>query len=256
MFNVRSICYKNRWLVFHTFLTIKCRYMAGNNMMEYGLNTHPLIKLTEATQSESLVKHFQSMMLAGKAIEAMTVDSTKQMLEHSYQQSLKLIEEMDKQLVYQQDQQQSLCFPFDLMDQITRNMADQWSALAGLPTSSADKLAQALEEAKATESELSGIVAEKESQLNELNQTVVAHQAEVTKANRAKQTAQRNARKVKADLEAASETSKQLEEQVTQLESEKAETAKENQALTQQNSDLKQQIAQLQSQLATVGQDS
>lgn len=224
--------------------------------MEYDVNTHPFMKLTEATQPESFIKHFQSMMLAGKAIETMTVDSTKLMLEQSYQQSLKLIKEMDKQFAYREDQQQSLCFPFDLMDQMTRNMTDQWSALAGLPTSSADKIAEALEEAKAKQSELSGIVAEQESQLNELNQAVVAHQAEVTKANRAKQTAQRNARKAKVDLEAASETSKQLEEQVTQLESEKAETLQENQTLIEQNAELKQQIAQLQSQLEAVEQDS
>ena len=225
-------------------------------MMEYDINTHPLMKLTEETQPETLARHFQNMMLAGKAIETMTVDSTKQMLEHSYQQSLKLIEEMDKQLVYREDQQKSLCFPFDLMDQMTKNMADQWNALAGLPTSSAGRLAEELEEAKAKENELSERVAEQETQLNELNQTVVAHQAEVTKANRAKQTAQRNARKVKADLELSNETSKQLEEQVTQLESEKVQAMKENQALIGKNADLKQQIAQLQSQLDSVGQDS
>ncbi|MGR5064715.1 hypothetical protein [Photobacterium sp. DNB22_13_2] len=225
-------------------------------MMEYDFNTHPLMKLTEATQPESLVKHFQSMMLAGKAFETMTLDSTKQMLEQSYQQSLKLIEEMDKQFVYRNDQQQSLCFPFDFMDQVTRNMADQWNALAGLPTSSADQLEEALEEAKSKEAELSSKIKKQDAKISELNQLHLDSQAEVAKATKAKQTAQRNARKAKADLETATETSKQLEEQVTQLSSEKADTHLENQALNQQNEELKQQIAQLQSQLEAVGQDS
>ncbi|WEM45819.1 hypothetical protein PTW35_22370 (plasmid) [Photobacterium sp. DA100] len=225
-------------------------------MMEYDVNSHPLMKLGEAAQPEAFVKYFQNMMLAGKAIETMTVDSTKMMLQQSYQQSLKLIEEMDKQFAYRDDQQQSLCFPFDLMDQVTRNMADQWSVLTGLPTSSVDQLSESLEVAKTKEEELSKLVAEQESQISELNQSVLDSQALVTKATKAKQTAQRNARKAKADLEAATETNKQLEEQLNQLEVVKAQALDENQSLVEQNTTLKQQLASLQVQLEAVSQGS
>lgn len=129
-------------------------------MMEYDVNTHPLVKLSQATQPESLVKQFQSMMLAGKAMEALTVDSTKTMIEQSYQQGVKLLEEMDKQFAYNNAQQPSLRFPFDLMDQMTKNMVDQWSLLSGLPTSAADQLDQELEQAKIREADAAKVVAE------------------------------------------------------------------------------------------------
>ncbi|WP_156136291.1 hypothetical protein [Photobacterium gaetbulicola] len=225
-------------------------------MMEYDVNSHPLMKLGEAAQPEAFVKYFQHMLLAGKAIETMTVDSTKMMLEQSYQHGLKLIEDMDRQFANRNDQQQSLCFPFDLMDQVTKNMADQWSVLAGLPTSSVEQLSENLELAKAKEVELSTLLAEQESHINELNQSVLDSQAQVTKATKAKQTAQRNARKAKSELEAAIETNKQLEDQLGQLEVAKAEAVEENQALNEQNTELKQQLASLQAQLEAVSQGS
>ena len=222
--------------------------------MDYDVNSHPFMKFSEAAQPEALVKHFQQMMLAGKAIETMTVDSTKRMLEQSYQQSIKLIEEMDKQFASKQDQQQSLCFPFDLMDQMTRNMADQWNALAGLPTSVSEDFEQELELAKEKEVDLLAQLSAQEGKIESMTTSLATSEEAVTKATRAKQTAQRNARKAKAELEAATETTKQLEEQVNLLEAEKAAAHQDNQSLNKQNAELKQQIAKLQSQLEAVSQ--
>ena len=222
--------------------------------MDYDVNSHPFMKFSEAAQPEAFVKHFQQMMLAGKAIETMTVDSTKRMLEQSYQQSIKLIEEMDKQFASKQDQQQSLCFPFDLMDQMTRNMADQWNALAGLPTSANEDFEQELELAKAKEVDLLAQLSAQESKIESMATSLATSEEAVTKATKAKQTAQRNARKAKAELEAATETTKQLEEQVNLLEAEKAAAHQDNQSLNKQNAELKQQIAKLQSQLEAVSQ--
>lgn len=222
--------------------------------MDYDVNSHPFMKFSEAAQPEAFVKHFQQMMLAGKAIETMTVDSTKRMLEQSYQQSLKLIEEMDKQFASKQDQQQSLCFPFDLMDQMTRNMTDQWNALAGLPTSASEVFEQELELAKAKEADLLAQLSAQEGKIESMTTSLAASEEAVTKATRAKQTAQRNARKAKAELEAATETTKQLEEQVNLLEAEKVAAHQNNQSLNKQNAELKQQIAKLQSQLEAVSQ--
>lgn len=222
--------------------------------MDYDVNSHPFMKFSEAAQPEAVVKHFQQMMLAGKAIETMTVDSTKRMLEKSYQQSLKLIEEMDKQFASKQDQQQSLCFPFDLMDQMTRNMVDQWNALAGLPTSASEDFEKELELAKAKEADLLAQLSAQEGKIESMATSLATSEEAVTKATRAKQTAQRNARKAKAELEAATETTKQLEEQVNLLEAEKAAAHQDNQSLNKQNAELKQQIAKLQSQLEAVSQ--
>ena len=224
--------------------------------MDYDVNSHPFLKFSEAAQPEALVKQFQHMMLAGKAIETMTVENTKRMLEQSYQQSLKIIEEMDKQFAHRSDQQQSLCFPFDLMDQMTRNMADQWSALAGLPTSASEDFAQELEQAKEKEAELLAELSAQQVKVEEMASSLAQSEEAVTKATRAKQTAQRNARKVKADLETATETSKQLEEQVRLLEADKIEAKQANQSLSQQNAELEQQLATLQRQLESVSQSS
>lgn len=225
-------------------------------MMDYDANSHPFVKFSEATQPEALVKQFQQMMLAGKAIETMAVENTKRVLEQSYQQSFKLIEEMDKQFADKKDQQQSLCFPFDLMDQLTKNMVDQWSALSGLPTSASEKSTQELAQAKEKEAELVALLSAQESKIEELAKSLAQSESDVSKATKAKQTAQRNARKTKADLETAIDTSKQLEEQVNQLATENAEARQENQSLIQNNTELKQQLAALQSQLESVGQDS
>ncbi|MBY5948292.1 hypothetical protein [Photobacterium rosenbergii] len=225
-------------------------------MMDYDVNSHPFMKFSEAAQPEAFVKHFQQMMLAGKAFETMTVDSTRRLLEQSYQQSFKLIEEMDKQFANKNDQQQSLCFPFDLMDQMTRNMADQWSALAGLPTSASEEFAQELELARAKEAELLAQVTAREGKIEEMTLSLAKSDDDVTKATKAKQTAQRNARKAKADLEAAIETNKQLEEQVKLLEADKVAVQQDNESLIKQNAELKQQLAKLQSQLEAVSQSS
>ncbi|MGF1727332.1 hypothetical protein [Photobacterium nomapromontoriensis] len=234
-------------------------------MMEYDFKSHPLLQLTQAIQPDAIVKQFQTVMMAGKALESITVASTKQAIEQSYQQSLKLLEEMDKQFYSQRSKQEALCFPFDVMDQFTRNVSEQWKTLAGYTASAAADLTAELEQQKLTVKELNTQVEALEAAAIDSQHSLTLARTESEKFNKAKLAAQRNTRKVKSDLEATAEQIAKLEEQVKALtanveqrQDEKEKMAvkleqqrNENEKIEAKNVALSKELSMLQSNLAS-----
>ncbi|KLU99869.1 hypothetical protein C9I90_02905 [Photobacterium aphoticum] len=220
--------------------------------MEYDFKSHPLLQLTQATQPEAIIKQFQAMMLAGKAVESITVASTKQAIEQSYQHSVKLLEAMDKQFQTNTDKQQALLFPFDVMDQFTRQISEQWKMLAGLSVASVADLQADLEQHKKVVLELNATIESLETALQSRTAEVEAAEAEANKAVKAKQVAQRNGRKLKAELEASAEQVKALEAQISELEATCEQHKSDNVTLTELQDEQEKTITALQADLATV----
>ncbi|MGF1687905.1 hypothetical protein L4C36_14630 [Photobacterium japonica] len=221
-------------------------------MMEYDFKSHPLLQLTQATQPEAIIKQFQAMMLAGKAVESITVANTKQAIEQSYQHSLKLLETMDKQFQTTGDTQQALCFPFDVMDQFTRNVSEQWKMLAGLSVASVADLEADLEQHKKVVVELNATVTTLEGALKVREEELEQADADTNKALKAKQVAQRNARKLKSELDLSMEQVQALEAQVKKLEASVAQQESDNAVLVQLHDEREKEVTALQADLDAI----
>lgn len=215
--------------------------MAGN-MMEYDFKSHPFVKLTQAAQPEELFRQFQGMMVAGKAMEAAAVSNARQMMDQSYQQTFKILEEMDRKFYQQKEEQPSLHFPFDVLDQMTRQAHEQWNRVTGVSG----------QEQKQAEEALKAQLAEMEKLLSERDDTLEIALADIDKAVKAKATAQRNARKVKTEREEFEAQCKTLHEDIKTKDASLAEVQQENNQLKTKQVDLEKRLEILNAELATL----
>lgn len=172
--------------------------------------------------------------------ESIAAKHYKEATQDSYETTLKKIEEADKVLnqKIQQTKEQGLVFPFDMMQLASDNLVASWNAVTG----------------QHDDSSLS-------EQYVELEDALAKKAVECEKALKAKQTAQRNLRKTKTELDASDEKVKALNEELrsakTALETEKKAVQQqqagwqaEKKELIAQNELLKKQLAELQKKQA------
>ncbi|NAX47722.1 hypothetical protein CAG70_12060 [Photobacterium halotolerans] len=186
--------------------------------------------------------HVKTWMQVHRAWEAIAAKQFSRATHDGYDNTLKQIEQADKVLneKVQQTKEQGLVFPFDMMQLASENMLSGWLAMTGQESAAADH----------------------SQQLEELEQALALMTSECEKAQKAKQTAQRNQRKVKTDLDASTAKVASLNEELRAVKAELAEAnklAKKEQAellagqktLQNENDALKKQLKELQSQLVS-----
>ncbi|QUJ70252.1 hypothetical protein KDD30_19200 (plasmid) [Photobacterium sp. GJ3] len=190
-------------------------------------------------------KPVETWMQVHRVWESIAAKQFKAATHDSFDNALKNIEAADKAFheKVQQTKEQGLVFPFDMMQLASDNMVAGWNAVTGLTAESSVEQIELLEDALAQKT------------------------VECEKALKAKQTAQRNQRKAKTDLDAANEKLKALNEDLkaskTELDSEKKSVKKlqsewltEQQKLIKENDLLKQQVAELQQKQAALAKVS
>ncbi|MBD8511354.1 hypothetical protein IFO68_01395 [Photobacterium sp. CAU 1568] len=183
--------------------------------------------------------HVETWMQVHRAWEAIAAKQFTWATHDSYDNTIRQFEQADKVLneKVQQTKEQGLVFPFDMMQLASENMLSGWLAMTGQESAAADN----------------------SQQMAELEQALALMTAECEKAQKAKQTAQRNQRKVKTELDASAAKVASLNEE---LRSVKAELAAANKlankeqtellagqkTLQNENDALKKQLKELQSQ--------
>ena len=183
--------------------------------------------------------HVETWVQVHRAWETIAAKQFTRATHDSYGNTLKQIEQADKVLneKVQQTKEQGLVFPFDMMQLASENMLSGWLAMTGQESAAADN----------------------SQQVAELEEALAQMTAECDKAQKAKQTAQRNQRKVKTDLDASTAKVASLNEALRAAKAELAEAnklAKKEQAalladqktLQSENDALKKQLKALQSQ--------
>ncbi|KLV04197.1 hypothetical protein ABT56_16465 [Photobacterium aquae] len=212
-------------------------------MMEYDFKTHPFVKLTEAVQPEEMAKNMQTVLLAGKAFESIAVSNAKYVLDNSYQQTVRILEELDQQW-FDGTPVESLRFPFDLMDQVTRNAASQWGRMSSDPSATNEELnqfKQTVQELEQTVGSLEQAIAMAEIQQQDAEETA-------DKAHKAKLTAQRNSRKLKVEIEEHQAAFEAQKSQLQELEAYSQLQAEELETLQNSHDMLKAQLEQVQTE--------
>lgn len=186
--------------------------------------------------------HIQTQwaLQSAKQLEAVMVEPARKSIQGAYQQTLTLLEELDQNLTEKhQAPEHKLCFPFDMLDSLTRSTTNQWRAVVGLGSPRESALREALrnqehllnrtqKQFSQEKTAIAKALSEKEAQLEQAK-------AEADKATKAKNTAQRSQRKVKAELEASQAENVALKQEL--------ETVKES--YDRQSSQSEQQLAAL-----------
>lgn len=161
----------------------------------------------------------QWVLQSAKQFEAVMVEQARKSIQGSYQQTLTLLGELDQQVKDKhQAPEHKLCFPFDMLDSLTRSTTNQWRAAIGLGSSRESALREALrnqehllnrtqKQFNQEKTAIAKALSEKEAQLEQAK-------AEADKAAKAKNTAQRSQRKVKAELEASQAENKELQQEL------------------------------------------
>ncbi|WP_120512142.1 hypothetical protein [Photobacterium salinisoli] len=186
--------------------------------------------------------HVETWIQVHRAWEAIAAKQFTRATHDSYDNTVRQIEQADKVLneKVQQTKEQGLVFPFDMMQLASENMLSGWLAITGQESAAADN----------------------SQQVAELEEALALMTAECEKAQKAKQTAQRNQRKVKTDLDASAEKVASLNEELKGAKAELAEANKRakqaqtellagQKTLQNENDALKKQLKELQSQLAS-----
>ncbi|MEJ2764961.1 hypothetical protein VV869_13465 [Photobacterium sp. MCCC 1A19761] len=198
------------------------------------------------------------------------VAQARESIKGTYQQTLNVLEALDQGVKQQQKTSEpQLCFPFDLLDNLTRSATSQWRAAVGLGSpkeyalqdelSKQEQLLSRMQKQFNLEkSALAEALSEKEAQHEQVK-------AEADKATKAKNTAQRAQRKLKAELETSLAEHAALKEelntiqerydlQVSQSEQQLAGLKAEKEKLLAETESLKQQLEALEHQLAQSSQ--
>ncbi|PSW19983.1 hypothetical protein C9I98_11050 [Photobacterium sanctipauli] len=221
--------------------------------MEYDFRNHPFVQFAQVDQYQEWVKQFQSAMLAGKAVEGMAINQAKQALDQSYERTLAMLENLDKQHFPEKEQSERLCFPFDVMDKFLRDTAEHWSIMTGQPSSKANEQhneqEKQIEALKVAELALKKEINALASQLADEEKARIDASAQAEKSHKAKLAAQRQTRKVKGELELATNLSQQLEQQVSQYKLDLTNSQTENAALNDANQQLSKKLVELEQQL-------
>ncbi|WP_428458554.1 hypothetical protein [Photobacterium makurazakiensis] len=226
--------------------------------MEYDFRNHPFVKLAQVNQYDEWVKQFQSAVSAGNTVESTAIMNAKEALEQSYQNTLNILESLDKQYFPKQKESERLCFPFDVMDMFTRNATEHLSVMTGQAAQTANE--QFSEQEKqiaalvAIEAQLNLDLGVIKSKLVEESKLCENAKIDADKAHKAKLTAQRQSRKLKADLDIEKEQYKQAEQQAKALQAELSKSHKEAETLTKTNESLANQVAELEQQLMSLKQ--
>ncbi|MEI8592994.1 hypothetical protein [Photobacterium sp. Hal280] len=188
------------------------------------------------------LSHVATWMQVHRAWEAIAAKQFTRVTHDSYDNTVRQIEQADKVLneKVQQTKEQGLVFPFDMMQLASENMLSGWLAMTGQESAAEDN----------------------SQQVAELEEALALMTAECEKAQKAKQTAQRNQRKVKTELDASAAKVTSLDEELRAVKAELAETNKRvkqeqsellagQKTLQNENDALKKQLKELQSQQAS-----
>lgn len=196
----------------------------------------------------------QLVMLAGKTLETIAINQARQSIEGSHSQTVRLLEGVDSSFRrMSKSGDASLRFPFDVMDYATRTMSDNWCNLMGMETTNEAKLTEQLEEQKRLSSQ-----SEKrfETKITVLTQGIkvkekelVNQQTEFEKVKKAKLSAQRSQRKIKAELEANNR-------ELLEVKAENDAVIEKYERQLSENELLQQQKQQLELELAKAKQDA
>ncbi|MGR5147004.1 hypothetical protein ACQKP8_10725 [Photobacterium alginatilyticum] len=203
---------------------------------------------------EHFYQSIQLFMLPGRMLEAFAVTQAQYSIETATIQTNRLFENMDANLsttVGAMDN--SLVFPFDVMDHVSKTAFDSWRVLLGGKSTAELKLATQVDDQEKLfsrmEKQFKRENASLTHRLSEKEETLASQLSESEKARKAKLSAQRAQRKLKSELEKSND-------QVSAL---KAECEKYTERYDQQLSDnsmLKIVNKQLELELAQARQES
>jgi hypothetical protein len=161
----------------------------------------------------------------------------------SYQNALSVLKEFEVAITEKSMVPKSgLVFPYDAMNHAHNTMFDTWRVVMGLGTQAESKLVKQNEAEKQQVSREEAIYQESiktlKKKIIENRSQIEAHDAELDKAVKAKQTAQRNARKQKVEFEESAK-------KVLQLNSELSDSITHGTELEKVNSALQVQVTTL-----------
>ncbi|GAB3526917.1 hypothetical protein [Photobacterium alginatilyticum] len=206
------------------------------------------------TPLESFYHSIQLFMLPGKMLEAFAVTQAQYSIETATIQTNQLLENMDANLsttVSAMDN--SLVFPFDVMDHVSKTAFDNWCVLLGGKSTAELKLAERVDNQEKLFSRMEKQFKRENAslihRLSEKEETLASQLSESERARKAKLSAQRAQRKLKSELEKSND-------QVSAL---KAECEKYTERYDQQLSDnsmLKTANKHLELELAQARQES
>ncbi|UTV30142.1 hypothetical protein [Photobacterium atrarenae] len=212
--------------------------------------------------------HIQTQwaLQSAKQFEAVIVEQARKSIQGSYQQTLTLLGELDQNLKDKnRAPEHKLCFPFDVLDSLTRSTTNQWRAVVGLGSSRESALREELrnqehllnrtqKQFSQEKTALAEALSRKDAQLEQVK-------AEADKAAKAKNTAQRSQRKLKTELEASQAENAVLKQELdaikercdhqsSQSEQQFAAMKAENEKLLAETERLRQQLAAKEQQQA------
>jgi hypothetical protein len=187
----------------------------------------------------------QVMAWVSKGVEFKSI-SAKQLQEAvggSYQSALSVLKEFEAVMAEKSIAPKSgLIFPYDAMNHAHNTMFDTWRVVMGLGTQAEANLIKQYEAEKQQVSSEEAIYQESieilKKKIIENRSQLEAHDAELDKAIKAKQAAQRNARKQKAEFEGSAK-------KVLQLNSELSDSLTHGKELESINSELQAQVSSL-----------
>ncbi|OLQ80505.1 hypothetical protein BIT28_15625 [Photobacterium proteolyticum] len=155
---------------------------------------------------ENFYQSIQLFMLPGKMLETFALTQAQYSIETAAIQTSNLLEGMDANLsATVSEMDNSLVFPFDVMDYVSRTTSDNWRVLLGGKTTAELKLVEQVESQETLfsriEKQLKKENAVLTQSLTEKERRLTSQVAESEKARKAKLSAQRAQRKLKAELE-------------------------------------------------------
>ncbi|CAG22661.1 hypothetical protein PBPRB0789 [Photobacterium profundum SS9] len=170
----------------------------------------------------------------------------------SYHNALSVLKEFETSMAEKSMAPKSgLIFPFDAMNHAHNTMFDAWRVVMGLGTQAEAKLVKQYETEKLQVSSEEAIYQESikilKKKIIENRRQFEAHDAELDKAVKAKQAAQRNARKQKAEFEESAKKELQLSSELSDSLTHGKELEGVNSALQEQVNTLTESLDHVQS---------